>query len=117
MAKKNYTQDIAALANVITRYTLIVLFFLVFFLSVLVSPDVDWNSLFFSLLKAMLAVGLGWIFFLIVTDAVVRSITASAIESRAERRDGGLLYHFLPPDPGELGEGENPDPPPKAKKA
>ncbi len=105
-----------AIAKAITRAALACLFFAVFFLAVLVSPAINGSVLFASLLKALLAVGLGWLFFLIVSDALVRSITASAVDTRASRRDGGLLYHFLPPDPDEIFDEDSSETPADKKK-
>jgi hypothetical protein len=104
MAKAKTQQEITAMAKLITRHALWILFLTVFFLSVLTSRELTWMTLGFGALKGLLAAILAWIFFLIVFDAILRSIKASAIEAQAKRRDGGLLYHFLPPDPDEVPE-------------
>jgi hypothetical protein len=57
-------------------------------------------------LKGALTVLFGAVFLLILTDTMVKSIAASAIEAHASRREGGFIYHFLKPDPGELKDGE-----------
>jgi hypothetical protein len=116
MGKKSAPKEAPAIARTITRHALLLLFLAVFFLSMLSGPALTWTSLGFGLLKGLLAVALGWVFFLIVFDAVIRSITASAIDARATRREGGLLYHFLPPDPGELLDEEAAPPPKKTPK-
>ena len=109
-------KSVQTLVRAITRNALILLFLLVFFLSVLLGPDLSPATMFFGLIKALLAVALAWIFFLVINDAVVRTITASGIDSKASRREGGLLYHFLPPDPNELPPEETAAPAQKKKK-
>lgn len=94
--------NIQHLVRVMTRSALGALVFLVFLLSILAAPTLSWESLLHAALKALLAGLVGHIFLLIVLDTVVRSIVSSAVESHARRREGGLLFHFLKPDPDEV---------------
>jgi hypothetical protein len=83
---------------------------------VLVAGEITWTSLIHSLIKGVLAASLGWAFLLIVSDALARSIAASAIEAKVARQEGGLLYHFLPPGGEEAGERPPPGKKPGAGK-
>jgi hypothetical protein len=94
--------NISQLVKTITRSALGAVVFLVFLLSVLAATEVTWSTMLFAALKAFLAGVLGQVFLLIIFDTVVRSIVASANEAQAKRRDGGLLFHFLKPDPDEI---------------
>ncbi len=94
--------SVSKMARPIARSSVLVLFLAVFFLSVLTGRDLTWSLIVFALLKSFLAGILGWLFLIILSDTLVRSIAASAIEAQIKRRDGGLLYHFLPPDSGEI---------------
>ena len=107
MAKPKSALDAAAMARTVTRHILPLVFLAVFFLSLITSRELTWSAIAFGILKGALAGALGWIFIFIVSDAVIRSIRISAVEAEATRRDGGILYHFLPPDPDEIAE----DPP------
>lgn len=106
MPTRGQTVNVQQLVKTLTRSALSALVFLVFLLSVLTASEVSWESMLHAALKALFAGILGQIFFLIIFDTVVRSIVSSAIEANAKRREGGLLFHFLKPDPDELA-GEN----------
>lgn len=93
-----------SIAKAITKAVLVMLFLAVVGFSLLLAPEVTWSHIGFALLKGALTVLFGAVFLLILTDTMVKSIAASAIESRASRREGGFIYHFLKPDPGELPE-------------
>lgn len=93
-----------SIAKAITRAVLVMLFLAVVGFSLLLAPEITWPQIGFALLKGALTVLFGSVFMLILTDTIVKSIAASAIESHASRREGGFLYHFLKPDPGEVSE-------------
>jgi len=94
--------NIPQLVKTITRSALGAMVFLVFLLSNLMATEISWSSLWHAAVKAVLAGILGQVFLLIVFDTLVRSIVSSAQEAQARRRDGGLLFHFLKPDPDEI---------------
>jgi hypothetical protein len=97
-----------SIAKAITRAVLAMLFLAVVGFSLLLAPEITWPHIGFALLKGALTVLFGAVFLLILTDTMVKSIAASAIEARASRREGGFLYHFLKPDPDELKDVEEP---------
>lgn len=101
-----------SIAKAITRAVLMTLFLAVVGFSLLLAPEITWPHIAFALLKGALTVLFGAVFLLILTDTMVKSIAASAIEARASRREGGFLYHFLKPDPDELKDGQEPSPKP-----
>ncbi len=93
--------NVQQLVRALTRSALGAMVFLVFLLSILAAPQLNWDSFLHAAFKAAFAGILGQIFLLAVFDTVVRSIVASATEAQVRRRDGGLLFHFLKPDPDE----------------
>lgn len=105
-ADRGHQVNIAQLVKTITRSALGAMVFLVFLLSVLTAPGMSWSTLFNAGIKAALAGLLGQIFLLIIFDTVVRSIVSSAVEAQARRKEGGLLFHFLKPDPDEVQDGD-----------
>jgi hypothetical protein len=91
-----------SIAKAVTRAILISLFLAVVGFSLLLAPEITWEHISFALLKGVLTVLFGSVFLLILTDTVVKSIAASALEAHASRREGGFIYHFLRPDKDEL---------------
>ncbi len=103
---RGHQVNIAQLVKTITRSALGAMVFLVFLLSILTAPEISWTSMLNAGLKSVLAGLLGQIFLLIIFDTVVRSIVSSAVEAQARRKEGGLLFHFLKPDPDEIQDGD-----------
>ncbi len=101
-AKSPGPKSALQLARVITRYLSGLVALFVFAFSLLMAPEIDGSAMAFAFLKACAALAFSWLFFLIIADTFVRSIAISALEHEAKRKDGGLLYHFLRPDPGEI---------------
>lgn len=102
--------DALSIAKSITRAILVTLVLAVIGFSLLLAPEINASQIITALGKGFLTLVFGWIFILILSDTMVKSIAASAMESRATRKDGGMLYHFLKPDPGEIleADGKNP---------
>ena len=100
--------DALSIAKTITRAVLITLVLAVIGFSLLLAPQLDAAHIVFALGKGLLTFLFGWIFILILSDTLVKSIASSAMEARASRKDGGIIYHFLKPEPGEVvEEGKN----------
>ncbi|MBW8889854.1 MAG: hypothetical protein JF616_19005 [Fibrobacteres bacterium] len=98
--------DALSIAKAITRTVLMALVLAVVGFSLLLAPQIDVSQIVFALAKGLLTFLFGWIFILILTDTLVKSIVSSALEARATRKDGGMLFYFLKPDPGELLEAD-----------
>lgn len=98
--------DALSIAKAITRTVLMGLVLAVIGFSLLLAPQIDATQIGFALAKGLLTFLFGWIFMLILTDTLVKSIVSSALEARATRKDGGMLFYFLKPDPGELLEAD-----------
>lgn len=96
--------DALSIAKTITRAVLVTLVLAVISFSLLLAPQLDAAHILFALGKGLLTFLFGWIFILILSDTMVKSIASSALESRASRKDGGFIYHFLKPEPGEIAE-------------
>ena len=94
--------DALSIAKSITRAILVTLVLAVIGFSLLFAPEINASQIMFAIGKGFLTLVFGSIFILILTDTMVKSIASSAIESQATRKDGGMLYHFLKPDPGEI---------------
>jgi len=93
-----------SIAKAITRTLVPLIFIAVFAFSLLFAPDISWPVIAFSAAKGTLAAMFGGIFLLILSDTLVRSIAYSATETHSTRKEGGFIYHFLKPDPGEIPE-------------
>lgn len=98
--------DALSIAKAITRAVLMTLVLAVVGFSLLLAPEIDGTQIAVALGKGFLTLLFGWIFILILSDTMVKSIASSALEARATRKDGGMIYHFLKPDPGELLEAD-----------
>jgi hypothetical protein len=96
--------DALSIAKAITRAILVTLVLAVIGFSLLLAPDINATQVAFALGKGLLTFLFGWIFILILSDTMVKSIASSAIEAHASRKEGGMLYHFLKPETGELSE-------------
>lgn len=94
--------DTLSIAKAITRAILVTLVLAVVGFSLLFAPRIDANQIMFALGKGILTFLFGWIFILILSDTMVKSIAASAMEAKATRKDGGFIYHFLKPDRDEV---------------
>ena len=86
----------------ITKTLLKWVFLVVLGFSLYLSDDVTWPNLIASLLKALIAVIFAWLFFLMLTDSIIKSIMASVEDLQEERKKGGLLYHFIKPADNEI---------------
>jgi hypothetical protein len=98
--------DALSIAKAITRTVLMALVLGVVGFSLLLAPQIDAPQIVFALAKGLLTFLFGWIFILILMDTLVKSIVSSALEARATRKDGGMIFYFLKPDPGELLEAD-----------
>lgn len=96
--------DALSIAKAITRAILVTLVLAVIGFSLLLAPQIDGTQTLFALGKGVLTYLFGEIFILILSDTLVKSIASSAREAQASRKDGGMIYHFLKPEPGELPE-------------
>jgi hypothetical protein len=94
--------DALSIAKAITRAVLVTLVLAVFGFSLLLAPEINGEAVTFALIKSILTLVFGWIFILILSDTIVRSIASSAMEARASRRDGGFIYHFIKPENNEI---------------
>ncbi len=94
--------DAKSIAKAITRAILGSLVLGVFSLSLLFANEINGSTVFMALSKSLLTLFFGWIFILILSDTLVKSIAASAREAQASRKDGGFIYHFLKPDHDEI---------------
>src|SRR3954462_8207531 len=96
--------DALSIAKTITKGILVTLVLAVVLFSLLLAPEITVPIILFSLAKGFLTLMFGWIFILILSDTMVKSIASSALEARATRTQGGMLYPFLKPDPSEIPE-------------
>ena len=63
-----------------------------------------------------MAVILAWLFFLILSDTLIKSIMASVGDMQKKREEGGLLYHFIKPADNEIVPKPPKEKPKKSKK-
>ena len=86
----------------ITHALLVIVFFTVVGFSLFLAEELSWTHLAVAFIKGCIAVGLAWIFFYILLDALVKSVITSALASQAKRFNGGLLFHFIKPEAQEI---------------
>lgn len=91
-----------SMSHKITRILLGAVFFVVLIFSIYLPSEVTWNVLLFALFKAAVAVIFTWLFFLILSDTLLKSIIASVEHMQEKRKEGGLLYHFIKPADNEI---------------
>lgn len=91
--------EVMHLIKALTRSIVILVFWVIFLLSMLLADSLSIQSLLFILVKSILASSLLWVFLAIILDAIVKVMVADAREKRVERLDGGLSYHLT--EPGE----------------
>ncbi|MDB5048714.1 MAG: hypothetical protein JWO30_1785, partial [Fibrobacteres bacterium] len=78
--------DALSIAKAITRAILVTLVFAVIGFSLLFAPEITAAQILFAVGKGFLTLIFGWIFILILSDTMVKSIASSALESRATRK-------------------------------
>lgn len=96
--------DALSIAKSITKAVLVTLVLAVFSFSLFLSPEINGTTVGFAIVKSLLTLLFGWIFILIISDTMVKSIASSALEARASRKEGGMIYHFIKPDSDEVDE-------------
>jgi len=70
--------------------------------SLYLADNVTWEYLIITIFKALVAVLFAWLFFLMLSDSIIKSIMSSVDDLQEERKMGGLLYHFIKPADNEL---------------
>jgi len=86
----------------ITKTLLVLVFWLVFLLSLYLEDAITFNALLFALVKAVVVCGIFWVLFALLVDTFVKSMLASAKETKIDRVKGGVSYHLAPPSPEEI---------------
>ncbi len=94
--------EVMHIIKALTRSVVIIVFWVIFLLSMLLSDDLTISTLLFILVKSILASSLLWVFLAIILDAIVKVMVADAKEKKVERLDGGLSYHLTNPTEDEL---------------
>lgn len=90
------------ITQAITKTLIILIFWLVFLLSLYLESHIGFNEILFALFKAIVVCGVFWVLFALLVDTFLKSILASAKETKVDRVQGGISYHFTPPTPEEL---------------
>lgn len=94
--------EVMHIIKTLTRSVVIIVFWVIFLLSMLLADDLTISVLLFILVKSILASSLLWVFLAIILDAIVKVMVADAKEKKVERLDGGLSYHLANPAEDEL---------------
>lgn len=94
--------EVMHLIKALTRGLVILVFWVIFLLSMLLSNSLSIENLLFILVKSILASSLLWVFLAIILDAIVKVMVADAREKKVERLEGGLSYHFAEPSEDEV---------------
>lgn len=94
--------DSVRVVKTLSKAFVVVVFWIVFFVSLVLMPVITVNTLIFALIKSFLVSAVLWVLVVIIFDSLVKTIIADAEEKEAQRIDGGLSYHFIKPDINEL---------------
>lgn len=109
--------DNIKIVKTISKAFVVLAFWLVFFVSLVLTPDVTLSTLAFILAKSLLVCAVLWILLVIIVDALVKTMMADAAEKEAHRIDGGLSYHLIKPGLDEISVDNAENSPDKSKKA
>jgi uncharacterized membrane protein len=99
----------------IIKFLLPVIFLTVTFFSLYLAPALTWNAMVFAAFKGIIATFFAWLFYLIVLDAIIKSIMSSFSGMSEKRREGGLIYHFIKAADNEIIEKSSDQKPPMKK--
>jgi hypothetical protein len=101
-----FNRDSHEIARMITRVLLNAVFFIVVGFSLFLADDITWGALMFAITKGVMALFFSWLFFLILSDTIVKSIISNVAQKHELRREGGLIYHFVDPLENEVIQGK-----------
>jgi hypothetical protein len=90
------------MSHKITHTLLGAVFFLVSTLSLYLSTELTWEALLFALFKGIIAIVFAWLFFLILSDTILKSIMTTMSGMSDMRKEGGLIYHLIKPAENEI---------------
>ncbi len=79
-------------------------FFSLMLLSLFFEESIGWMILFFALCKSLIGTIFYWFFFMVLGEVIIKSILWSVADDSHQREEGGILFHFLKPQPDELTE-------------
>jgi hypothetical protein len=88
-------------SRVLVKTGVLLLFWVVFLLSIYLRGDLSLGVIAFELVKSLLAAGLAWVVLSVMADALVKSMAESARRSGVDRYQGGFSYHLQEPSPEE----------------
>ncbi len=93
--------DTQNLTRTITKTLVILVFWIVFGISLFIRETISINDLLFDLAKSLVVSGIFWVIFLIISDTMIKSIVHSAKSENADRFEGEMSYHILDEAPEE----------------
>lgn len=94
--------EVRPVTQAVTKTLIVLVFWMVFLLSLYLGDSLSFNAILFSLFKAVVVCGIFWVMFALLVDTFVKSMLASAREKKVDRVRGGLSYHLAEPSPEEL---------------
>lgn len=80
----------------------VIVFLLVLGLSLYFMDTLSWESVAWSFFKAAMGIIVGFLFILLVSDTLIKGLRTSVRDEQKERKEGGFLYHFIPPSENEV---------------
>lgn len=93
--------EIQAIVRTVIKTLIILIFWFVLLFSLFLAPRIDFDTIMFSLVKALVVCGVFWVLLAMLVDTFVKSMVASAKEKKVERFQGGISYHLSEPSPEE----------------
>ena len=91
------------ISKIINRFLVVAVFGVVLFLSLYLSDHLTWRAIAFSFFKASVSALVAWLFFLLLSETLLKSIVTLLEDKPGLREQGGLLYHLVKPDKTEIG--------------
>jgi hypothetical protein len=90
------------ITRTVTNVVVGVAFWVILFLSLLLRDQVTIEGILFDVGKSLVVAAMLGFLLVVVNDALVKSMIASAKEHKVDRFRGGLSYHLAPPSEEEI---------------
>jgi len=94
--------EVRPVTQAITKTLIVLVFWLIFLLSLYLEESIGFNTILFALFKAVVVCGIFWVLLALLVDTFLKSMLASAREKKVDRVQGGVSYHLADPSPEEL---------------
>jgi signal transduction histidine kinase len=94
--------ELKPITNAVTKTVVILAFWTVLFIDLILEPNIEFKTIAFALIKALVISGVFWLLFVILVDTFLKTILLDTKEKKADRVEGGLSYHVTEPSAEEI---------------